>query len=276
MPLDTGYPVRITDPLDALNDSVGSTRGNAQILARLLNRLVVGAVYDRLRVFSKGGEVASGLECGRVNGIFFWFRPFFRHEVPLPMGRGSAGFHFKVLNQSPTQIDIQELAAIANGQYRLFFGKSVLENRTIRLLPGGVGGSRHSAVHRAVGLRVDVSWAAGEHKSVHCWNEAVPFFSVLERKNHAFSARLLDGSEVILRFAVLTGGFSLLFVGAGAPRNADAGSLPRAMVGVSEGHRTWNRSIPPGRAATARQSWLKVQPSKREVILRLTTFLPTC
>src|SRR5215467_32212 len=142
MPLHARDPVGVPSPFDAFNRTVRSTRGNAQIPARLLNRLMVRTVDYSLGVSGKRAQAASVLERGSVSGIFFWFWPAFRRQVFLLMGRCCASFDLKILNQRATQVDVQELAAVANSQDRLSFCKSVPQNGTVRPLPSHVGRSR--------------------------------------------------------------------------------------------------------------------------------------
>src|SRR5215472_14299826 len=106
MPLHTRDPVGIAGPLDTFDGSVGSTGANAQIPARLLNRLMMGAVDDCLGASSKCGKATSRFEHGGVSGIVFWFGRALRHEVPFLMGRGGASFFLEILNQCSSQIDI--------------------------------------------------------------------------------------------------------------------------------------------------------------------------
>jgi len=44
MPLDADYPVRTARPLDALYCAIGGASGDAQVIAGLVNGLVVAAV----------------------------------------------------------------------------------------------------------------------------------------------------------------------------------------------------------------------------------------
>src|SRR5207244_10697425 len=74
MPLHTGDPVGIARPLDALDGPVGGARSNAQMLARLPNRLVMRAVDERLRPPAKRGETASGHQSGRMGRSVLGFR----------------------------------------------------------------------------------------------------------------------------------------------------------------------------------------------------------
>ena len=172
MPLHTGYPIRIASPLDTFDGSVRGVGSDTQILARLLNRLVVGAVDDRLRTSRKRTQAASRLEYIGVSGVVFGLGIAFRHEIPLPMGRCSASLALEVLNQGATEIDVQELAAIADGQYRLFFSKSMLEDGVVGFFPSRVSRRGQSPVHRAVPQRLNISRAAGEHESIQRRNQA--------------------------------------------------------------------------------------------------------
>src|SRR5690349_17895316 len=140
MPLHTQDPVGIASPLDTFDGPVGSTGSNLQIPARFLNRLMMRAVYDTMRSPRKRAKSASRLEGSGVSGVVFRFGLAIRHEVPLLMGRGGASFCLKVLNQRAPQINVQELAPIANGQDRLSFRKSVFENGTVGFLSSRVRG----------------------------------------------------------------------------------------------------------------------------------------
>src|SRR5437016_5159957 len=129
MPLHTGDPVGIARPLDALDGPVGGARSNAQMLARLPNRLVMRAVDDRLRPPGKRGETASGHQSGRMGRIVLGFR----HEILFAMRRCGRRLRPKILNERAAQIDVEELAAVADGQDRLFLGKGMLEDGTVSL-----------------------------------------------------------------------------------------------------------------------------------------------
>src|ERR671925_1941667 len=134
MPLHPRDPVGVARPLDAFDCAVGGVRGDTQIFARLLNRLVVGTVDDRLGAFSECAKTASTLERCGMRGIVFRFGLAFHHQVLLLMSCCGASFGLEVLNQCAAEIDVQELAAIANGQDRLLFSKRMPENGTVGFL----------------------------------------------------------------------------------------------------------------------------------------------
>ena len=90
----------------------------------------------------------------------------FRHEILFAMRRCGRRLRPKILNERAAQIDVQELAAVADGQDRLFLGKGMLEDGTVSLFPRRIRGRGQPPVDRTVLPGRNVRGAAGEDKAV--------------------------------------------------------------------------------------------------------------
>src|ERR1700676_3407410 len=110
MPLHADDPVRIAGPLERLDGAVGSVRGDLQAFSYALHSLMVRAIHRRLNDTSNFGNTTCRLKGGGMNrvGLRFW------HDVVLGMRYGRVCLLTQILNQGAAQINIQELAAVAN------------------------------------------------------------------------------------------------------------------------------------------------------------------
>src|SRR6266436_2830891 len=162
MPLNPEHPIRIAGPFDPFDDSIRRVRGDAQILSRLLNCLMMRTVDLRLPATSNTRQPAAGFERCAMNRVVFAFR----HSVLLPVRSRRPQLTAQILDKCSAKIDVQELATITDGQYGLFLGQSVFQNRAAGLLAGRVSRLRFAAVYGAVFGGLNVGRASGKHEGI--------------------------------------------------------------------------------------------------------------
>jgi len=165
MPLHPDDPVRIASPFDRLDRAVGSVRGDLQALSNALHGLMVRAIHRHLNGSGNFRKAARLFKCRRMNGIGlrFW------NNVVLGMRYGRIRFLTQILNQGTAQIDIQELAAVANSQDRFFFAKSVLQNGAIGIFSRGIRRLGLAAIYLPVFAGCDVGRAPRQNEAIEAW-----------------------------------------------------------------------------------------------------------
>src|SRR5208282_4148812 len=146
VPLDADDPVRVAMPLDRFNDAVGSVCGDAQATAGRADGLMMRTVDARLEDTGKRGEARIGIHAQRMVRM---------HSVLVLVLQVWAGLGGDVLNESPVEMDVQALDAVANGQHRFTGGESVIEHCAVcgfamrigRVRLGSASGPVESGVH---------------------------------------------------------------------------------------------------------------------------------
>src|SRR5260370_5764238 len=162
VPLDADEQSGIAGPLDRFDNSVWSVSRDVQILSWLRNGLVMRAVDGGLGAACNRSQTATGFQRGVVNRIFLGFGP----DVFLAMRRGSAGLGPEVLDERASQIDVEKLAPITDGQNGLLLGKGVLENGAISFVAQGVCGRGQTAIYGTIFAGIHVRLAAREYVGI--------------------------------------------------------------------------------------------------------------
>src|SRR5881275_767829 len=193
MPLHSGNPVGIARPLHTLDRAVGRARSDAQVLAWLLNRLMVRTVDDRLRAARERSEATSGFQRSWMGRVVrrFWFG--FRRKVLFLMSGRGARLGLEVLDERASQMHIEELAAVADGQDRLLFRQSMPEDSAVGFFPSQFRRRTQPPVHRAVSRRFYVRGAAGKHKGASRTHYPVSLFKTPRLKRRCFSPGVFNG-----------------------------------------------------------------------------------
>jgi hypothetical protein len=77
------------------------------------------------------------------------------------------------LYQGAAQIDVQELATVADGQNRLLFGESMFQDGSISGFTSQIRWRRQALVYSVIFRRLDVSRTAGQDKGIQGRKRAV-------------------------------------------------------------------------------------------------------
>src|ERR1700737_1289787 len=162
MPLHSHDPVRVAGPFDGLDGAVRSMRGDLQAFSNTLDGLMVRAIHRRLHGSGNFGE-ATGLLKGRgMNRIVLRLRD----DVVLGVRYGRVRLLAQILNQGAAQINVQELAAVANSPDRFFFAESVLQNGAIGVFARGIGRLGLAAIDLPVFGGCDVGRASWQNEAI--------------------------------------------------------------------------------------------------------------
>src|ERR1700722_4385832 len=89
-----------------------------------------------------------------------------RWKVGIAVGQDLGALGCQVLDQSPQLVDVEELAAEADGQDWLSRFETVAEDLALGFLAVGVERGAFGVFGSVVACRVDVSGAAGKNKSI--------------------------------------------------------------------------------------------------------------
>ena len=87
-------------------------RGYAKVFARHADGLVMAAVNVRVRPLIQPRQTAVGLEASLVLDVAFYRSGW---EIRTPMWTGFRFLRPNILNQCPLLVNVQDLAAIADG-----------------------------------------------------------------------------------------------------------------------------------------------------------------
>src|SRR5258706_14318569 len=98
-------------------------------------------------------QEAAQLEKSGMARIVFRFQL----EILFSMWRGRAGLGSQILYQGAAQIDIEEMATVADGQNRLLFGQGMFQDRAVSALSGQVRRRRKTLVYAATSPRLGIS-----------------------------------------------------------------------------------------------------------------------
>jgi len=169
-----------------------------------------------------------------------------RGEIRSSMGDGvrPIGPHIgDVLDQRALEVNVEDLAAITNGQHRLRRVKRMSENGFVGVISIRVQGRGLGVPRCTIAAGVHVRRTAGQDKSVQFLQLAGKLFrGLFERNFERFGAGFSDRPEIEVQFLALPGA---LFLG-GAPRDAHTRAVGGAQMRISKGHGTPNRSIRTG------------------------------
>src|ERR1700730_4216035 len=116
MPLDSDHPIGIAGPLDAFDDSIRSLGGHTKVFAGCIDRLVVAAINPCHRSLIESGQPAVGTEIRLVLAIPLAGAG---QEIRGAVRYRAGPLDEDVLNQGALEMNVQNLATIANGQNRL-------------------------------------------------------------------------------------------------------------------------------------------------------------
>jgi hypothetical protein len=169
MPLNANHPVSVASPLDSFHGTVIGTRGDSQVPTRRGHRLMMRAVNFTAAAARDCAQAAALLKRRRVARIVFRFR----REVFFPVWDGGARLCPQVLYQGAAQIDVQELATVADGQNRLLFGESMFQDGSISGFTSQIRWRRQALVYSVIFRRLDVSRTAGQDKGIQGRKRAV-------------------------------------------------------------------------------------------------------
>src|SRR5208283_3141090 len=97
---------------DAFHNAVLSLASDLQVAPGLQDGLVMRAVHDGMTIVGQGVKAATDGKTSFVAGIVFGRN----RQVFLPVGDFRSRFSTQILDERTTQIDIQELATVADRQ----------------------------------------------------------------------------------------------------------------------------------------------------------------
>ena len=111
----------------------------------------------------ESGDQAAWLECGRVLEVACFGSG---REVGVAVGKRAGMLGFQVLNQGALLVDVEDLAAEADGQNGLSRFETVVEDLVVGLLAVGVEGGCFGVRGSLEARRIDVGGAAGKNKPI--------------------------------------------------------------------------------------------------------------
>src|SRR5258706_4972555 len=114
-------------------------------------------------------QEAAQLERSGMARIVFRFR----REILFSVWRGRAGLGSQILYQGAAQIDIEELATVADGQNRLLFGQGMFQDRAVSGFSSQVRRRRKTLVYGAIFRPLDITGTAQQDSPVQGWKSAV-------------------------------------------------------------------------------------------------------
>src|SRR5712664_1624742 len=163
MPLNSDDPVGIALPLDAFDDAVGSLGRDAKLFPWFFNRLMMAAVD-----FSRGRPIQSGkptrrCETGRVSGVSL---PLPRREIGMAVWKCFWFLCTNVLNQRALEMNVENLAAITDGQHRFRCAKRMRENCLIGCVSIRIEGHRLGLPGCTVAAGVNIRRATRQDEGV--------------------------------------------------------------------------------------------------------------
>src|SRR5713226_2203004 len=119
----------------------------------------------------------------------------------------------------------------------------MLENGTVGLFSCEVWRLGKTAIDSFVFAGRNVRRAAWKHKGVNRRNQPAALLLIFQGNEDSLAAGHLYRLQVIFGLAPWTTDHGFVFLGAGAPGDAHTGAMGSALLGVSRGHGTPNRSI---------------------------------
>src|SRR5215472_1743993 len=146
----------------------------------------------------------------------------------------STCFVLKVLDKGTAQIDVQELATVANSQDWLLFGKGVVQDSPVGGFPAGVGRLREATIDGAVLHGFYVRRTARKNKGVQGRQDLVELGGMGQRQEDMLTASFPNGFLIVLNLRAIVFAF---FLG-GAPGDAHTGPESCAQLGIRSGHGT--------------------------------------
>src|ERR1700734_2380585 len=128
MPLHAHPPVRVASPFALFDPPVSGRSRDPKAAARFLNGLVMRAVDARAGRTVQLGQLRAGLELGFMQSV--------RGRlliVPIVIDFSSQSLG-DVLKKRTSQVDVEALDPVADGQNGLAFSEGVLQEREIGAL----------------------------------------------------------------------------------------------------------------------------------------------
>jgi len=221
MPLNSYDPIGVTSPFHAFDGAIRCVGSDTELFTGLVNSLVMATVDVRggrpcqLRENASHSQygimslVATFSSCGEICSPV-------RNGVPTVWPNIG-----DVLNQGAFEMDVENLAAVANGQHRLRRPECVRENRFVGRVSIGVQSLCLGVFRRAIAAGVHIRWAARQNKSVQFFELAGKLFRRLfERYFPWVGTGFPDCLKVEIEFVART---RTLLLG-GAPRDAHTGA----------------------------------------------------
>jgi hypothetical protein len=166
MPLYSDDPIRIASPFDAFDSAIRGPRRYAELFPGFVDGLMMATVDVGHRGTSKPCEQGSRSQNGVVGLITARSSG---GEIRTAMSdslwpsRPNIG---DVLNERALQINVENLATIADGQYWLRGTKGVSKNGFVRRISTGVQGLRFRVSRGTVSVRIHIGGATRQNKGV--------------------------------------------------------------------------------------------------------------
>src|SRR5882672_9711845 len=251
MPLHAHHPVFMRLVLDGLDHPVRRNRGNAQTVPKISDGLMMRRVYLHIESIRVLLNAAAGCQLSQFatridNRGMNWIRRI-RRKPLFAMLNLRAQFAGNILVQRAAQTNIKTLATIANREDRLSRGESVLDDPEIGFFAIRIGFVGLCVDWRVIQGGVDVRRGSGKYESVQvadfCRKSGL---RQAQRNRYGRASCRFDSLEIIPKL----GGDALAFLHGRAPGNSDPRAQGNTFRCCSGGHRTLNRSIREGDAAT--------------------------